>query len=80
MQDVIALPAPGDEIFAIGNECPHQAGSLCDGWVEGEIVTLPAARLGVRPALGRLHDGARRARAPLHGHVEDGAVYLEPVE
>jgi nitrite reductase/ring-hydroxylating ferredoxin subunit len=24
----------GEEIFAIGNECPHQGGNLCDGRVE----------------------------------------------
>lgn len=30
-----------DEILAIGNECPHEGGSLCDGWVEGEIAVCP---------------------------------------
>jgi nitrite reductase/ring-hydroxylating ferredoxin subunit len=29
------------EILAVGNECPHQGGSLCDGWVEGEIAVCP---------------------------------------
>jgi nitrite reductase (NADH) small subunit len=29
------------EILAIGNECPHAAGSLGDGLLEGDIVTCP---------------------------------------
>jgi nitrite reductase (NADH) small subunit len=29
------------EFLAIGNECPHAAGSLGDGWLEGDIVTCP---------------------------------------
>ena len=39
-QDV-ALFRRGDEVLAIGNLCPHQGGSLCDGFVEGDIVTCP---------------------------------------
>jgi len=37
----VALFRRGDEIFAIGDECPHQGGSLCAGWVEGDIVVCP---------------------------------------
>ena len=37
----VALFRRDDEIFAIGNECPHQGGSLVDGFVEGDIVTCP---------------------------------------
>jgi nitrite reductase (NADH) small subunit len=37
----VAVFRRGDEIFAIGNECPHQGGSLVDGFVEGDIVTCP---------------------------------------
>lgn len=37
----VALFNLGDEIVAIGNECPHQSGSLGDGRLEGEIVTCP---------------------------------------
>ena len=39
---------------------------------------LPAPRLGVRPALGRVHDHARRESVPRYTvTVEDGAIYLE---
>jgi nitrite reductase/ring-hydroxylating ferredoxin subunit len=37
----IAVFNLGDEIVAIGNECPHQSGSLGDGRLEDEIVTCP---------------------------------------
>jgi nitrite reductase (NADH) small subunit len=36
-----ALFRRGDEILAIGNQCPHQGGNLCDGFVDGDIVTCP---------------------------------------
>ena len=28
----------------VGNACPHQGGSLCDGMVEGDIVVCPRER------------------------------------
>jgi len=37
----VAIFRRGDEILAIGNLCPHQGGSLSDGFVEGDIVTCP---------------------------------------
>jgi nitrite reductase (NADH) small subunit len=37
----VALFRRGEEIFALGNTCPHQGGSLGDGFVEGDIVTCP---------------------------------------
>jgi nitrite reductase/ring-hydroxylating ferredoxin subunit len=37
----VALFNLGGEVVAIGNECPHQSGSLGDGRLEGEIVTCP---------------------------------------
>ena len=37
----VALFNLGGEIVAIGNECPHQSGSLADGRLEDGIVTCP---------------------------------------
>ena len=37
----VALFRRGDEVFAIGNQCPHQGGNLCDGFTEGDIVICP---------------------------------------
>ena len=73
------VPTPGgeSEILAIGNECPHQGGNLCDGWIDGDIVTCPLhgwefdLRTGVCMTIpGERVPGYRAT-------VEDGAVYLE---
>ena len=37
----IALFNVAGEILAVGNECPHQSGSLGDGRLEGGIVACP---------------------------------------
>jgi nitrite reductase/ring-hydroxylating ferredoxin subunit len=37
----VALFRRGTEVLAIGNECPHQGGSLCDAMVEGDIAICP---------------------------------------
>ena len=39
-QDLAVFNLDG-EIVAMGNECPHQSGSLGDGTLEGGIVTCP---------------------------------------
>jgi nitrite reductase/ring-hydroxylating ferredoxin subunit len=68
----------GDEVLAIGNECPHQGGNLCDGWVEGDIVTCPLHgwefdfRSGACMTIPGERVSAYRAS------IENGAVYLEP--
>jgi nitrite reductase/ring-hydroxylating ferredoxin subunit len=68
------------EILAIGNECPHQGGNLCDGWIDGDIVTCPLhgwefdLRSGVCMTIPGERVPAYRTT------VQDGAIYLEPVE
>jgi nitrite reductase [NAD(P)H] small subunit len=37
----IAIFNLGDRFVAIGNECPHQGGPLCDGIVAGTSVVCP---------------------------------------
>ena len=37
----IAIFRIGDSWRAIGNECPHQGASLCDGWVDDGVVSCP---------------------------------------
>ena len=75
-QDVI-LYRRGDEIFAIGNTCPHQGGSLCDGWVEGEIVTCPLHgwEYDLRSGACMTVPGERVTRFTVT--VEDGGIWLE---
>ena len=83
--DVFLYRRPGaaagaDEILAIGNECPHQGANLCDGWVEGDIVTCPLHgwEFDFRSGACMTVPGER---VPVYrATVEDGAVYLEPVD
>ena len=75
-QDV-ALFRRGDEVLAIGNLCPHQGGSLCDGFVEGDIVTCPLHgwEFDLRSGACMTIPGES---VPCYAvTVEDGAVFLE---
>ncbi|MEK6839504.1 MAG: nitrite reductase small subunit NirD [Nanoarchaeota archaeon] len=38
---MIALFNIGGEIYAIENTCPHQGGSLADGFIDGTTITCP---------------------------------------
>jgi nitrite reductase (NADH) small subunit len=68
------------EILAIGNACPHEGGSLCDGWVEGDIVTCPLHgwEFDLRSGACMTIPGERVPGYTVT--VEDGAVMLEPAE
>src|SRR5262245_38213341 len=73
----VALFRRGDEIFAIGNECPHQGGSLCDGWVEGDIVTCPLHgwEFDLRSGACMTVPGESVPRYEVG--IEDGAIVVE---
>jgi nitrite reductase/ring-hydroxylating ferredoxin subunit len=75
-QDVI-LYRRDDDICAIGNECPHQAGSLCDGFVEGDIVVCPLHgwEFDLRSGACMTVPGESVPRYEVT--VEDGAIFLE---
>jgi nitrite reductase/ring-hydroxylating ferredoxin subunit len=70
----------GDEILAIGNDCPHQGGSLCDGWVEGEIVICPVHGWEFDMRSGACMTVPGESLPRYTASVEDGAVYLEEAE
>jgi nitrite reductase/ring-hydroxylating ferredoxin subunit len=73
----VALFRRGAEIFAIGNECPHQSGSLCGGFVEGDIVTCPVHgwEFDLRSGACMTVPGESVPRFDVT--VEDGAILLE---
>ena len=73
----VAIFRRGQEIFAIGNECPHQGGSLCDGWIEGDIVICPLHgwEFDLRSGVCMTIPGERVSHYTVS--VEGGAVYLE---
>jgi nitrite reductase/ring-hydroxylating ferredoxin subunit len=73
----VALLRRGDEICAIGNECPHQGGSLADGVVEGDIVICPLHgwEFDVRSGACMTVPGESVPR--YEATVQDGVVFLE---
>jgi nitrite reductase [NAD(P)H] small subunit len=73
----VALFRRGDEVFAIGNECAHKGGNLCDGRVEGDIVTCPLHgwEFDLRSGACMTIPGECVPRFAVS--VEDGAIYLE---
>jgi nitrite reductase (NADH) small subunit len=73
----VALFRRGDEIFAVGNECAHKGGNLCDGRVEGDIVTCPLHgwEFDLRSGVCMTIPGESVPRFTVT--VEDGTVYLE---
>jgi len=73
----VALFKRGDEVLAIGNDCPHQGGSLCDGWAEGEIVVCPLHgwEFDMRSGACMTVPGENVPRYV--ATVKDGAIYLE---
>ena len=78
-QDV-AVYRRGDEILAIGNDCPHQGGSLCDGWVEGDIVICPLHGWEFDLRTGACMTVPGESVPRYTATVEDGTIYLEESE
>ena len=76
----VAVFRRGDEILAIGNECPHQGGSLADGIVEGDIVVCPLHgwEFDVRSGACMTVPGEGVPRYAVT--VEGGAVFVEEIE
>jgi len=76
----VAVFRRGDEILAIGNECPHQGGSLADGPVEGDIVICPLHgwEFDLRSGACMTVPGESVPRYAVT--VEDGAVWVEEAE
>jgi nitrite reductase (NADH) small subunit len=73
----VALFRRGEEVFAIGNQCPHQGGNLCDGIVEGDIVTCPLHgwEFDLRSGACMTVPGESVTRYAVS--IDDGAVLVE---
>jgi nitrite reductase/ring-hydroxylating ferredoxin subunit len=76
----VAVFRRGDEILAIGNDCPHQGGSLCDGWVEGDIVVCPLHGWEFDMRTGACMTVPGESVPRYIATVEDRTVYLEEAE
>jgi nitrite reductase (NADH) small subunit len=76
----VVLYRRGADILAIGNECPHQGGSLCDGWTEGDIVVCPLHGWEFDMRTGACMTVPGEAVPRYTASVERGAIYLEEAE
>ena len=79
-KEVVALFRRDDEVFAVGDECPHQGGSLAEGWVDGDIVTCPLHgwEFDLRSGACMTIPGEKVSRYAVT--VEGDAIYLEAPE
>ncbi len=71
----IALFNVDGEIFAIDDVCPHFAGSLAEGTVEGETVSCPLHGWCFNLRDGKM-PGGRRSVATFDVRIEAGDVYV----
>ena len=73
----VALFRRGEEIFALGNECAHKGGNLCDGRIEGDIVTCPLHgwEFDLRSGVCMTIPGETVPHFTVT--VDDGGIYLE---
>ena len=76
----VALFRCGADILAIGNDCPHQGGSLSDGWVEGDIAICPLHGWEFDVRSGACMTVPGEAVARYTATVEGGSIYLEETE
>ena len=76
-REEVVLLRRGDEILAIGNECPHQGGSLCDGAVEGDIVICPLHGWEFDLRSGACMTVPGESVPAFAVTVHEGAIYLE---
>jgi len=76
----VAVFRRGEELLAIGNDCPHQGGSLCDGWVEGDIVVCPLHGWEFDMRTGACMTVPGESVPRYIATVEDRTVYLEEAE
>ena len=73
----VALFRRGEEVFALGNTCPHQGGSLGDGFIEGDIVTCPLHGWEFDLRSGACMTVPGESVPSYAVTVEDGAVFVE---
>src|SRR5262245_27010656 len=69
--------ADSGEILAIGNECPHRGGYLCDGFVQGDIVTCPLHGWDFDLRSGACMTVPGESVPRYAVTLEDGAIFVE---
>jgi nitrite reductase (NADH) small subunit len=75
-EDVVLLRR-GDEVLAVSNICPHQGGSICDGWAEGDILVCPLHGWEFDSRSGACMTIPGERIPAYAASIENGDVYLE---
>jgi NAD(P)H-dependent nitrite reductase small subunit len=65
------------EYFCIDNLCPHHAGPLAEGDLEGDVVLCPWHAWEINVRTGAVFDSPNFCVARYPCRVEDGAVLVE---
>jgi len=73
----LAVFAVGGEFFAIDNACPHMAGPLGAGTLDGYAVTCPLHHWQIDVRTGRSTTNEHVRVTRFHTRVEDGWVLVE---
>jgi len=72
----IAVFNAGGTFYAVDNFCPHQGGSLADGWLEGTTITCPWHAWCFNLTDGEMTLGAWARVDPYDVRIEDGQVWV----
>lgn len=74
---IMVIRTPDGAFFALDDTCSHQDASLCDGWVDGAVVTCPLHEAQFELRTGTVARGPARRGIRTHDVVIDGdEVYI----
>ncbi|WP_164843953.1 non-heme iron oxygenase ferredoxin subunit [Croceicoccus ponticola] len=76
--EAIALYREGDDIYAIGDVCPHETVRLSEGWLENGLIECPLHQSCFEIRTGKVIEGgaAYEDVACYEVKVEGGSVYV----
>lgn len=66
-----------DEIFALGDKCPHKGGPLSEGMISGRTVTCPLHNWKLQLDTGQVVAPDEGCTNTYPIKVEDGQIYLQ---
>jgi nitrite reductase/ring-hydroxylating ferredoxin subunit len=75
----IAIVRLGEDLFAIGNICPHQRDTLLsDGYLDGELIECPLHQSCFDVRTGKLLNAPAREDVPSYPvKTENNSVFVE---
>ena len=74
---IVAVFRLGNQLYAVGDQCPHMGASLSEGYLDGKMIVCPwhGWTFNLDDGVSPFDD---EARVPVYRvFVEDGDVYVE---